>query len=894
MPVKNTPNGSHVELFLAPADSPPTLDGPQPGPGSFSQQRYKHVTACDNARVVNGNIFYGKVVQHHLDAAAVSPPDVKASLVRTTKEEHQRVEEQRKLLEEAMASLLFPEVDFRYTSTKTAQLERCDWIFKTPEYVKWHHHDPRNGKHGCLWIKSKPAAGKSTIMKFAIKHAETEATQKAERLARKRIQQQRVEVRESDGMDMNAHFFFNARGSQLERSAEGMYRSLLHQLVTLHKDRKHRHWLTAHNKPTHVGWQWPLEVLQTTFEDGVLGIGDNRLTCYIDGIDECDEAQARDVVSLFERLLKQAAARGVRFRVCFASRHYPHISMDGSLQIVLEGEAGHQKDIERYISDRLRIDTADAPSIEADLRARAAGVFLWVVLAVKILNEESDRGRSYALRQRLGELPSGLNDLFQDILCPRGDDREEVVVILQWIMFASRPLRCRELYYAVRTSLERSAVLPMQDGNPSRKTMAKFILHASRGLAELTQGPSPVVQFVHESVRDFMFRKGSFQSLGADSVGQSHERLKICCQQYTFAANVNSNITLTPQELPLLRYAIHGILYHANAAHHGGVKQDSFVASLVPNRWMSMARLVDPGRYSNTPVDIVCIFAEAKVNHLLRLAVEQDGRFTRWPGRYIEYLGTIIPEQKPTRIELLLLDDQAEGYLEDKHLKALVDMSLNARYSLVTVLLLQHRWTGHIEDELCLKFLNWALTEKHLEVVDLLINHIAQLEGYAHSVLELAIEDGATTIVEMLLAKNTNSSFHERRHGRLLRTAVHLGHFSIAKMLLDRGVDPHFSSPRYGHLLWIAAKAGHSRIVELLYTKGAEVNRRAMEGRSTPLQAACFNRHVETVQALLQCGADVRASGAEYGTASEAAMYWPHADRAKEIVQMLHRHGAVM
>lgn len=127
----------------------------------------------------------------------------------------------------------------------------------------------------------------------------------------------------------------------------------------------------------------------------------------------------------------------------------------------------------------------------------------------------------------------------KNILRKKGSDREDVTLILQWVMFASRPLTCQELYNAVRTGQVSLAVFPVQDGCPSHGAMAKFILHASKGLVELTQGQAPVVQFVHESVRGFLRGTEGFTKLqpqhSVNFVGSSHELLKSCCQTYISA-----------------------------------------------------------------------------------------------------------------------------------------------------------------------------------------------------------------------------------------------------------------------------------------------------------------------------------------------------------------------
>jgi hypothetical protein len=103
-----------------------------------------------------------------------------------------------------MDSLSFAQMESRRYTISRAHMNTCKWLFDKQEYLNWRDvaHMPRHC--GFFWIKSKPGAGKSTLMKFMIKSA------------RKRMAQ-----------DTIISFFFNARGGdRLETSLEGMYRSL--------------------------------------------------------------------------------------------------------------------------------------------------------------------------------------------------------------------------------------------------------------------------------------------------------------------------------------------------------------------------------------------------------------------------------------------------------------------------------------------------------------------------------------------------------------------------------------------------------------------------------------------------------------------------------------------
>ncbi|KAI1839274.1 hypothetical protein JX266_014515, partial [Neoarthrinium moseri] len=93
------------------------------------------------------------------------------------------------------------------------------------------------------------------------------------------------------------------------------------------------------------GRPWTVDSLKSLLEEVVQGKGGPPITCLIDELDECDEQQSRDMVSFLAGL-----ARDSPLYICFASRHYPEISVTTGLGIVLEEREGHQEDIAAYLS----------------------------------------------------------------------------------------------------------------------------------------------------------------------------------------------------------------------------------------------------------------------------------------------------------------------------------------------------------------------------------------------------------------------------------------------------------------------------------------------------------------------------------------------------------------
>lgn len=250
-------------------------------------------------------------------------------------------------------------------------------------------------------------------------------------------------------------------------------------------------------------------------------------------------------------------------------------------------------------------------------------MFLWVALVVQILNKEYDHGRVHALRRRLKEIPDGLDKLFEDILTRDNANFEELVLCLQWILYAKRPLKREELYYTILSGTDEEALTPWDPAMVSAQDMDKLILSCSKGLAETTKSKSPSVQFIHESVRDFLFGKNGISKLRSElDLGQSHERLKQCCRSYMkidVSADVPRGLelprastseakdlrTCISTKFPFLEYAVRNVLIHADHAGRHDISQESFLQHMPIRRWVYLDNLFE--KYQVRRRDLVVI-----------------------------------------------------------------------------------------------------------------------------------------------------------------------------------------------------------------------------------------------------------------------------------------------
>jgi ankyrin repeat protein/nucleoside phosphorylase len=528
-------------------------------------------------------------------------------------------EEQRQKLFE---SLDFDQFNARQKTIKLAHKKTCRWLLGREEYRNWFDVTKREDHHGFLWIKGKPGTGKSTIMNFA--HIEA-----------KRKMKDKIVI----------SFFFNARGTDLEKSTIGMYQSLLLQLLQNFSGLQEvllgcLETLGMNIRTSVEHLRFTIDSLKYLFREAVHSLDHHSLVCFIDALDECSEEEVRDMISFFQEVNEYGdnVGESLHFQVCFSSRHYPHISIDRGLSLILEGQEGHNQDIVNYIIDKLKIGNSKAAQDIRDLlQEKASGVFMWVVLVVDILNKEYDRGRIMGLRNRLRDIPSDLHELFRDIISrdSNGGDKDVLLLCIQWVLFARQPLTPEQFYFAMHSGIAPESLCEWDAEEITQDVMKRFILDSSKGLAETTRSKNPTVQFIHESVVDFLLKKNGFAEIwggiGTNFRGLSHERLKSCCVNYmnidlsayiqpeTEIPEASSKEAKTLREsviraFPLMEYATYNVLYHSDCAEEMGITQGEFLQNFHMPRWVLLDNVLEKHQIRRHTQHLSLLYLLAELN----------------------------------------------------------------------------------------------------------------------------------------------------------------------------------------------------------------------------------------------------------------------------------------
>ena len=643
-------------------------------------------------------------------------------------------------------------------------------------------------------------------------------------------------------------FFFNARGEDLDKSTLGMYQSLLYQILKEIPDLQIVIDRLRPTVPQEEFYTWKRDDLQNLFTAAIQSLGQHRLTCFIDALDECEEGQIRELVAFLERLDQIAIDSQTHFHVCLSSRHYPHISIRNGVQLTLEGQEGHEEDIARYLSSELKGGKQSA-AIKEEILERSSGIFLWVVLVVQILNKEYDHGRVHALRRRLREIPDGLDKLFEDILTRDKENMEELVLCLQWILYAKRPLKREEVYHAILSGTDPEALSVSMSEEITAQDMERFILSCSKGLAETTKLKAQKVQFIHESVRDFLLGKNGLNKLKLElGFGLSQDRLKQCCYKYM---EIDTSEYLTPsmalpaasseeakslrelvsEKLPFLEYAVRNVLYHADVADGQGISQKAFVENFGLRNWILLDNLFEKYqvRRHTSNASLLYIVAEKNFSNLVRIQLESDLH----PGtagerleneRYAAplYAALANVNVNENTIRALLTPVARTSYDYDELHNNQSDYELE-RSRAATKTIIEKR--PNLNPRKGQTLIGWAASHGHKAVVDILLardNVDPDLKNNrGQTLLSLAASNGRKAMVNLLLARDNIDPNSQDEDGQTpLSLAACYGHKAIVSLLLARdNIDPNSQDKDGQTPLSLAASYGHEAVVNILLTR---------------------------------------------------------------------------
>ena len=325
-----------------------------------------------------------------------------------------------------LAKFRFDTMDHRYDGISPAHARTFAWVYGSQEaevtattsspFGQWLSSTDED----LFWISGKPGSGKSTLMKFLCNNPMTK--EGLDRWAK-------------DQRLITAEFFFwNAAKKSLQKSQQGLLRSILYQVLRQSPEMIEQLYPGVGQKtfqipspPTTVPSL--LALLRMAFE---LAAAESSNTCFfflIDGLDEYD-GQPSDIIGLVN-ILKSMP----NVKLCVSSRPWNEFeqSFGRSSSCKLYMQDLTRNDIRNYVTDTFGADEnyqalvqeeeEQGTSLVNEIIESAQGVFLWVILVVRSFQDGLTNGdRIVDLQARLRQLPKDLNQYFERILLSDVDE----------------------------------------------------------------------------------------------------------------------------------------------------------------------------------------------------------------------------------------------------------------------------------------------------------------------------------------------------------------------------------------------------------------------------------------------------------------------------------------
>lgn len=178
------------------------------------------------------------------------------------------------------------------------------------------------------------------------------------------------------------------------------------------------------------------------------------------------------------------------------------------------------------------------------------------------------------------------------------------------------------------------------------------------------------------------------------------------------------------------------------------------------------------------------------------------------------------------------------------------------------------------------------------KIVKLLLEKGADVNAEAGWPLQAAAAEGHVEIVTELLGRgvnvNTLTTNPNFEYGTALQAACEYTQVEVVELLLKHKADPNLGAGESGYPLIAATQGGDKKITEMLVHAEAAVNVYGGSSHSTPLINAVMWLPVESVEMLLEKGADITLTDQDGDSALTTAAFRGEA----ECIELLLKKGA--
>lgn len=513
----------------------------------------------------------GEKLQQTLDGVGVEPSSSQVDQVVAELSETMSMASEVSTEHQLLRSINYPSLKARHAKISITYQETFEWIFKPKSRTSVDKCseikllDWLKSQTGVFWVSGSPGSGKSTLMKYLCDHTATEEA---------------LKEWAKDKQLIIAKFFFWNAGNSLQKSYEGLLRSLLYEILRrcpnlIQSVCASRWQMIERNQMIH---DWDILELSQMFEKLVQQESMSLRFCFfIDGLDEFD-GDPYEIVQIFNSLSKSS-----HMKMCLSSRPWDIFEdaygQDLDRKLYLQDLT--RGDIDLYVRNNLEPhralvdltpeDKAQYQTVIEEIVDKSKGVFLWVVLVVRSLYDGLTNGDTISgLEDRLRSLPADLEKFFKHIM-DQVDKKyqSDMARTFQEALQADEPLTLITHSYldepdpdfAIKLSI---ATIGQSKINSRCSMMRRRINARCKGLMEIGFDPSAAyfsahrVEFLHRTVRDFLLTR-EMQIILDRYMENSVNIHRSLCRAYLALAKT------MPEEDPL-RTLVNNVLEHSHKA----------------------------------------------------------------------------------------------------------------------------------------------------------------------------------------------------------------------------------------------------------------------------------------------------------------------------------------
>jgi hypothetical protein len=528
----------------------------------------------------------------------------------------------RTLKEKLLENLSYPDMLFRERSVVSASETTFRWIFERENrpdrpwasFCEWLEAPDKQ----LYWITGKPGSGKSTLMKFITEEPNDDLTTKP---GKSHIGPRYLPFLQTWAAGLPlvvASYYFWAIGSPMQRSKEGMLRTLLHGLLSQADPEVIATVMPESWEALHLFDEDPRPYTESSLQSFLSRTiqhmcRSTKICLFIDGLDEF-KGKHDDLILYLSDVLQRYP-----IKVCVSSRQWQVFEDAFHDEPSLRLQDLTLSDMMGYVQSKLYaqpafallkgLDKSFADKLHENIALRADGVFLWLVLVVESLRKGIAAGdRVSDLQTRLDHLPQDLEALFERILDELDPEYLDHAIQYFELMKASRdvaPLNVMVFSYADEDDEKFGLSSPVgsldRETYENRKDQLKRRLNSRcMGLLEITeQAPSTVgvfvdasqsrVNYLHKTFGDYIARDEVHERLDRRAGRGSHQaydpHLRLCSAGLAFVKS-NPFEPLSAKDsmrsdtfAAIIKSSLVNCLCHAAAVQEPGIQ--------------SMIRLVD-------------------------------------------------------------------------------------------------------------------------------------------------------------------------------------------------------------------------------------------------------------------------------------------------------------